>query len=474
MDKEDKTQTVDVPAVAVADPSIAASRKHERPLDFGFIPIPSWNRYDPSQPREFSLLLNMLFGLSCTFSVANLYYCQPLLIQFARSFDVSDGRVARIPTLLQAGYVAGLLLLTPMGDLIRRRPLILASVFVSASLTIGLAVTSSVDAFEALSFLVGFCTIASPILIPLAADLAPPERRASAMSIVFSGYLLGIVIARVIAGIIAEFASWRIVYFMAIGVQYALCVALYLMVPDYPPKSKDMTYFGILWSMAKLAVTEPRLIQTYLIFLASDACYIDFWVTLTFILGQSPYHYSTLVIGLFGLIGLFGVSMAPFTGRFIDGLVPWHSALLGTLLMTVFWVVQTAAAGVSMAAIVVVCLGLDYAITMQQLSLMASVLSIDEAARSRMNSIMILSNFAGQLIGVPTSTKVYVEHGWRAAAGYGLGCMGLQLFFLLPRGPHCKRYTWFGYEGGLDYRRNSRPVEAGESHEIPEIRTVAA
>ncbi|TFY58434.1 hypothetical protein EVG20_g8152 [Dentipellis fragilis] len=460
MSKEEKATDL-IPATPT-DPSVTVPCGDECPLDFGFIPVPGWNRYDPSQPRRFSLLLNTVFGISCTFSVANLYYCQPLLIQLARSFDVSDSRVARIPTLLQAGYVVGLLFITPMGDLVRRRPLILASVFTSASITIGLAVTSSVDVFEALSFLVGVCTIASPILIPLAADLAPPERRASAMSVVLSGYLLGIVIARVIAGIIAEFASWRIVYYMAIGVQYALCVALYLVVPDYPPKNRNMTYFGILWSMAKLAVTEPRLIQTYLILLASDMCYINFWVTLTFILGQSPYHYSTLVIGLFGLIGLFGVSIAPLTGRFIDHLVPWHSALLGTLLMTVFWAVQTGAAGISIAAIVVVCIGLDYADTMQQLSLMSSVMSIEEAARSRLNAIIILSKFVGQLIGTPTSTKIYVEHGWRAAAGYGLGCMGLQLFLLLLRGPHCKRYTWFGYEGGLNFRRYPKSNEARE------------
>lgn len=31
---------------------------------------------------------------------------------------------------------------------------------------------------------------------------------------------------------------------------------------------------------------------------------------------------------------------------------------------------------------------------------------------------------------------------------------GWQLFVLLIRGPHCKRYTWFGYEGGLEPRKS--------------------
>lgn len=29
-----------------------------------------------------------------------------------------------------------------------------------------------------------------------------------------------------------------------------------------------------------------------------------------------------------------------------------------------------------------------------------------------------------------------------------------QLFVILVRGPHCKRYTWFGYEGGLEHRKS--------------------
>lgn len=28
------------------------------------------------------------------------------------------------------------------------------------------------------------------------------------------------------------------------------------------------------------------------------------------------------------------------------------------------------------------------------------------------------------------------------------------LFLLLIRGPHCKQYTWFGYEGGLEARKS--------------------
>ncbi|KAJ6573552.1 hypothetical protein DFH09DRAFT_1079108 [Mycena vulgaris] len=46
------------------------------------------------------------------------------------------------------------------------------------------------------------------------ADVAPPNRRATFMSIVFSGVLLGVLLARVLSGIIAQLSSYRNIYWM--------------------------------------------------------------------------------------------------------------------------------------------------------------------------------------------------------------------------------------------------------------------
>jgi len=137
---------------------------------------------------------------------------------------------------VQAGYAVGLLLLSPLGDLVRRRQLILALVTLSGSLTIGLAVTHSLVAFEVLTFLVGIVTVTPQILMPFAADLAPPHKRASAISIVLSGLLFGVLLARVLAGVIANFVTWRVVYYLSIGLQFGVLTLLYLVLPDWPAK----------------------------------------------------------------------------------------------------------------------------------------------------------------------------------------------------------------------------------------------
>ncbi|KAJ6555005.1 major facilitator superfamily domain-containing protein [Mycena vulgaris] len=430
--------------------------EHEKPMthDFGFLPIPRRLRYDAQKPFHFGLVLNVLFGFASTFIVANLYYCQPLLIQFSESFDVSYNRVARIPTLLQAGYATGILLISPLGDLVRRRQLIIFLAVISASLTIGLAITPNLVVFETLSFLIGVVSVTPQILIPLAADLAPPERRAAALSVVFSGLLFGILVARVIAGIIAEFTSWRVVYYFAIGVQYFVLVASYFVIPDYPAKNRDMTYWGILRTMAKFAYTEPILIQACLVNLASCACFTNFWVTLTFLLGGPPYFYSTLTIGLFGLIGIFGVACGPIVGRAIDRLIPWYASLAAVLLLLCFQAIQVGAGDINVAAVVVAIMGLDVFRQMLQMSLATSVFSISASARARLNAVFVLSLFIGQLMGTAAGTQVFTTYGWRPAAALNLGLYGWILGVIMLRGPHCERFTWFGYEGGWEARKS--------------------
>ncbi|KAJ3891005.1 major facilitator superfamily domain-containing protein [Lentinula edodes] len=431
-----------------------------RSFDFGFLPVPKHLRYTQDALLRFSITRNAAFGICTTFVVANLYYSQPLLIQLSLYFNVSYEEISRLPTLLQAGhvffvmiYAVGVVLVSPLGDLLPRRPLLLGVVLADICFTLGLAVTKSAHIFEGLSFVVGMTSVAPQILTPLAADLAPENRRASAISIIFAGLLFGILIARVLSGIVAEFSTWRIIYYIDVGLLAAVIVILYFVVPEYPAKNKGLTYLHILKSMAKLATTEPILIQASLITMGSNACYMNFWVTLTFILGGSPYHYSTLVIGLFGLIGMSGVSMGPILGRGIDRLVTWYAILIPTFAMAIFWAIQTAAAGVNISAIVIVCIGLDLCDAMQQVSLSTAVFSISESARGRLNAVLILSNFTGQFIGTAAATRVYLEHGWRASAVLGLACAVFQLLILFFRGPHCERYTWVGFQGGWKWKK---------------------
>lgn len=160
-----------------------------------------------------------------------------------------------------------------------------------------------------------------------------------------------------------------------------------------------------------------------------------------------------LVIGLFGLVGMVGVMMSPLVGRLVDRLIPWYATLVATLALLLLQAINTGAEGIHVAVIVIVCFGLDVGRQMQQISLTTAVFGISEAARARLNAVLILCIFIGQVMGTAVGTKVFISSGWRAAAALSLGWAGFQLIVLSLRGPHVGRYTWFGYEGGLEWRK---------------------
>lgn len=89
-------------------------------------------RYDPANPPGFSMGLNVLFAFAGAFTVANLYYNHPILNILADDFHVKDVDAAQIPTVMQAGYAAGLLFLCPLGDLLPRRPFVLGLILFTA------------------------------------------------------------------------------------------------------------------------------------------------------------------------------------------------------------------------------------------------------------------------------------------------------------------------------------------------------
>ena len=83
--------------------------------------------------------LNLLFGFAATFTVANLYYNHPILNILADDFGVTYEAVSVVPTLMQAGYAAGLLFLCPLGDLFKRRAFVLWLVWFTGTVWYGLS-----------------------------------------------------------------------------------------------------------------------------------------------------------------------------------------------------------------------------------------------------------------------------------------------------------------------------------------------
>ncbi|KAG9233856.1 major facilitator superfamily domain-containing protein [Amylocarpus encephaloides] len=428
-------------------------------------------RWDPDDPPKFTMGLNLLFGFAGTFTVANLYYNHPILNILADEFNVSDERASLIPTMMQAGYAAGLLFLCPLGDIFHRRPFVLILVFFTATVWIGLCVTKSYPVFLALSFITAVSTVTPQLMLPLVGDLAPPNRRATALSIVVSGLLLGMLIARLLSGILTQYTSWRSIYFLSLALQYFIFVLLWLFMPDYPSTNPGgLNYFRMLWSIVSMFFHEPLLVQASTVGFCLSTTFTSFWTTLTFLLAGEPYGYNPIQIGLFALVGIGSMAFGPPYSRIvIDHFPPLYSVLLGCLYVLTGLLLGAFIGGPPVSSIVgpIICaFALEFGLQTAQIANRMSIYTIAPKARNRVNTAFMVSVFCGQLAGTAIGNKVYAIGGWKVSGGVSMGFVGVAICIVLLRGPWEER--WAGWRGGWGRRKKGGgpPGEATEERKV--------
>ncbi|HXY44986.1 MAG TPA: MFS transporter, partial [Acidimicrobiales bacterium] len=261
--------------------------------------------------------LVVLMAVSTGVSVATNYYAQPLLAAIGRSFHLAGGEAGLIVTASQVGYVAGLLLLVPLGDLLERRNLVVVMALVAAGGLVGAALAPNFALLFLFAVLVGASSVVAQILVAFAATLALEQERGKVVGSVMSGLLLGVLLARTVAGYIAAASSWRVVYVCAAGLMAVLAAVLWRSLPRYRA-GLDLSYPKVLASVVAIFRREPVLRRRALYGALSFAVFSVLWTSLAFLLSGAPYRYGAGTIGLFGLAGAAGVVMASVAGRFAD------------------------------------------------------------------------------------------------------------------------------------------------------------
>src|ERR1700759_4249552 len=247
--------------------------------------------------------LVLLLATVCGTAAANLYYAQPLLHTLGRTFGVSNATAGLLITISQLGYVLGLALLVPLGDLHARRGLISATMLVTA---LALVVSATAPAFAVLGSalaVVGLTSVVAQIVVPMSSSLSAEHERGSVVGTVMSGLLIGILLARTISGLIAAAMGWRTVFWFAAAAMVLLAAILRRALPRVPPTT-DLSYGGLMRSIVSLIREEPILRQRMMVGALAFGCFSTLWTSLAFLLSGPPYNYGNGVIGLFGLVGV--------------------------------------------------------------------------------------------------------------------------------------------------------------------------
>src|ERR1700761_7203933 len=127
--------------------------------------------------KPLSRPLLWVMATACGLCVANIYYNQPLLGDFATYFQTSAWEAGLIATAAQVGYGLGLLFFLPLGDLLERRRLIMFLLIACMLSLIAMTIATNLIVLILAQFLVGLFSIGAQVLIPLATEMAPHNQR---------------------------------------------------------------------------------------------------------------------------------------------------------------------------------------------------------------------------------------------------------------------------------------------------------
>lgn len=383
-------------------------------------------------PRGLVLLMAAATGLA----VASNYYAQPLLQTLAQAFSIDVGRAGLVVTVAQLAYAAGLLLLVPLGDRLERRTLIVGLYLLSA---VGLLVSACAHGFAMLlagTLVTGASSVCAQLLVPFAATLAAPHERGKVIGTVMSGLLLGILLARTAAGVLAGIGGWHSVYAAAAAAIVVVAALLWRGLPRHPGQA-GLSYPRLVGSVLALLRDEPVLRARAVLGGLLFAGFSVFWTTLAFLLAGPHYGYGTATIGLFGLIGAAGAFAANLSGKLSDRGAGHWVTWGGVVLLLASWVLL-AAAPQSLPALVTGILLLDVAVQGMHIGNQHVIYQLDPAARNRITSAYVTCYFIGGALGSTLGAAAYAGGGWDgvALAGGGLALLTLGWCALTVRRVH--------------------------------------
>ncbi|KQO50139.1 hypothetical protein ASF24_24280 [Methylobacterium sp. Leaf86] len=267
-----------------------------------------------------------------TFAV--LYGVQPLMPVFADEFHVSPAESSLSLSLPCAMLALALLVVSPLSEVWGRKPIMVASLFASAILTLIAVVVPSWHGFLALRALTGLAASGLPaVAMAYLSEEMDARAIGLSMGLLIGGNAMGGMVGRLIAGIVTDHLSWR-VGLGTIGVLALIAAILFWR--GLPPSRRFLAnrmrwrqvpgtfgqHFrdpGLPWLFAEAFLLMGGFVSVY--------NYIGFRLL------DPPYNLSQSAIGAIFVVYLAGTFSSAVTGEIASRLgrrrVLWLAILLG-------------------------------------------------------------------------------------------------------------------------------------------------
>lgn len=358
----------------------------------------------------------VLLATVCSVAVATIYVAQPMLAQLEHDLGVPEAGLGWIVAAGQVGYLIGLALLVPLGDMLDRRRLIVGHLLLAA---LGMGVAAVAPGLGVLLLgltATGLFAVVVQTTVAFAADLSTPADRGRTLGAVTSGVIIGILGARVVAGGLAALWGWRSVYaVLAVSLVILSVVALRGLPADR--RFSRRSYGEVLVSLGRL-FRDPLFVSRGLIAFFLFASFGTLWSGLALPLAGEPWALSSAQIGLFGIAGLAGALGAMRAGRWADaGRTDLVTGGALVLLATSWLALGQAAWSLWLVAVGVVVL--DFAVQAVHVSNQAQLTTAFSCRTSSAVGGYMLFYSLGSALGAPATTAMFSIFGWSGSAVLG-------------------------------------------------------
>ena len=365
-----------------------------------------------NEPLSAPLVFTLAAGAGL--SVASIYYSQPMLDIISKQFNAGIGAVGMVPMLTQAGYALGILLLAPLGDRHDRRTIIFIKglMLVAALLLCGFS--GGLSALLIASFITGLTATVAQDIVPASAALAPERSRGKTVGTVMTGLLVGILLSRVVSGVVAEYFGWRTMYMIAALAVLLITLTLWRVLPRFAPGT-SVSYPRLLLSLVHLWRHHQTLRRAALAQGLLSVAFSAFWSTLALMLSDR-FHLDSAVAGAFGLAGAAGAMAAPLAGSFADRIGPARVTQAGAGLVTIsfalMFLLPLLPVPAQLTLIVVCTIGFDLGVQATLVAHQTLVYGLAPEARSRLNALLFTVVFIGMATGAALGSLALAHWGW--------------------------------------------------------------
>jgi predicted MFS family arabinose efflux permease len=358
----------------------------------------------------------LILAIGAGFSVAAIYYAQPLLPLIGHDLHLSIEQMGLVPTLTQTGYALGILFLLPLGDRHDRRHLILAKSLLLAVLLLLCSLSSQLHALLVVSLFIGMAATMAQDIVPTAAILAPAGKQGKTVGTVMTGLLLGILLSRTVSGVVGEAYGWRMMY-QAAAISIALIgLVMWHVLPKFTAHS-SLSYPALMISLVHLWQSFPELRRAAVAQGFLSVAFSAFWSTLAMMLAQY-YQLGSAVAGGYGIAGAAGALVAPLAGGLADKLgaakVTQLAAALVTVSFALMFFLPLLSIHGQLALIAFSAIGFDLGLQSSLVAHQNLVYSLEPQARGRLNALLFTVVFIGMALGSAVGSKLYAMAGWPA------------------------------------------------------------